>query len=184
MERIIRETGIAAVIVTHDESEALRLSDRILVMKNGKIIQTGTPDEVMNHPANRFVANFVGMDSVIPGKILTNRDGALIVAVPGGVIEAMGEPLPGEKVYCGIRPENVVIDITNPEQSIHGQNVFPARITTITSIGPFLKVTMDCGFPLVSYVTRESFTRLKLAVGEKVIASFKATAVHLISKKN
>jgi tungstate transport system ATP-binding protein len=123
------------------------------------------------------------MDSVIPGKILTNRDGALIVSVPEGVVEAIGEPLPGEKVYCGIRPENVGIDITNPEQSIHGQNVFPARITTITSIGPFLKVTMDCGFPLVSYVTRESFTRLKLAVGEKVVASFKATAVHLISKK-
>ena len=78
----------------------------------------------------------------------------------------------------------MVIDITNPEQSLHGQNVFPARITAITSIGPFLKVTMDCGFPLVSYVTRESFTRLKLAVGEKVIASFKDTAVHLISKKN
>jgi len=183
MERIIRETGIAAVIVTHDESEALRLSDRILVMRNGKIVQTGTPDEVMNHPANRFVANFVGMDSVIPGKVLTNRDGALIVTVPEGVIEAMGEPLPGEKVYCGIRPENVVIDLTNPEQSIHGPNVFPARITTITSMGPFLKVTMDCGFSLVSYVTRESFTRLKLAVGDKVIASFKATAVHLISKK-
>jgi tungstate transport system ATP-binding protein len=184
MEKIIRETGIAAVIVTHDESEALRLSDRILVMKNGRIVQTGTPDEVMNYPANRFVANFVGMDSVIPGKVLTNRDGALIVTVPGGVIEALGESLPGETVYCGIRPENVVLDLTNPEQSLQAQNVFPARITTITSIGPFLKVILDCGFPLVSYVTRESCTRLKLAIGERVIASFKDTAVHLLPRKN
>jgi len=184
LEKIIHQTGIAAVIVTHDESEALRLSDRIMVMNSGKIIQTGNPAEVMNHPVNQFVANFVGMESIIPGTVRNNKDGAVTVTVPGGWIEAVGERLPGEEVFCGIRPENVVIDIHDPMKSINAGNVFSAKIAAITSIGPFLKVAMDCGFSLVSYVSRGSFAKLKLAVGEDVLASFKATAVHLISRKN
>jgi tungstate transport system ATP-binding protein len=183
MEKIIRETGIAAVLVTHDEFEALRLSDRIMVMNEGKIVQIGLPGEVMNRPVNCFVANFVGMESLIPGTVLTSKNGTISVSIPGGKIEAVGESLPGEKVFCGIRPENVVIDSYDPAKPNHNGNIFPARIVGITSIGPFLKVTLDLGFPLVSYVTRGSFARLKLTIGEKILASFKPEAVHLILMK-
>jgi len=184
MERIIRETGIAAVLVTHDESEALRLSDRIMVMNGGKIVQTGPPAEVMNRPTNPFVANFVGMETLIPGTVLSNKDRAVTVSIPRGKIEAIGESLPGEEVFCGIRPENVTIDTQNPLNSNKAMNIFPAKIVSITFIGPFLKITLDLGFPLVSYVTGGSFARLKLIVGEKVWTSFKPEAVHLISRKD
>lgn len=184
MEKIIRETGIAALLVTHDESEALRLSDRIMVMHSGKIVQTGLPAEVMDRPVNRFVAKFVGMESIIPGTVQTNRDGTVTISITGGKIEALGERQPGEKVFCGIRPENVVIDRSPPDIPMNSTNVFSAKVAAIATIGPFLKVHLDCGFPLISYVTRGSFARLKLTVGEEIFASFKPAAVHLISRKN
>jgi tungstate transport system ATP-binding protein len=184
LEKIFRETGIAAVLVTHDESEALRLSDRIMVINGGRIVQSGSPAEVMNRPANRFVAQFVGMETVIPGTVLKNRGGAVLIAVNGGAIEAVGDWSPGEKVFCGIRPENVDIDIQNTKQSINYENVFLGKIIGVTSTGPFLKVTLDCGFPLAAYVTRRTFPELKLAIGAQIAASFKAAAVHLISSEN
>jgi tungstate transport system ATP-binding protein len=137
----------------------------------------------MNRPANPFVANFVGMESLIPGTVLTSKNGTVTVSIPGYVIEAVGEQKPEVEVFCGIRPENVVIDSYDPAKPNHNGNIFPAKVVGITSLGPFLKVTLDCGFPLVSYVTRGSFARLKLAIGEEVLASFNATAVHLISRK-
>ena len=183
MVRIIRETGISAVLVTHDQSEALRLSDRIVVMNKGLIVQTGTSTEVMNNPVNEFVANFVGMETILEGVVKQNIEGHMTVSVSGAEIEVIGEVPQGEEVYCGVRPENVVIDTVNPAETTSARNVFPAKITEISSLGPFLRVSLDCGFSLVSYLTREAFATLKLEVGKDVFASFKATAVHLIQKK-
>jgi tungstate transport system ATP-binding protein len=184
LEKIFRETGIAVVLVTHDESEALRLSDRIMVINEGRIVQSGSPAEVMNRPANRFVAQFVGMETVLSGIVLKNRQGSVLIAVNGGAIEAVGDLSPGEKVFCGIRPENVDIDIQNTKQSINYENVFLGKIIEVISTGPFLKVTMDCGFPLVAYVARKTFPGFNLTLGEQIAASFKAAAVHLISGEN
>ena len=183
MEEIIRETGTAVVLVTHDESEALRLSDRIMVISGGRIVQSGPPAEVMNHPVNRFVAEFVGMESVIPGTVLKNSEGALLISVKGGAIEALGDLSPGEKVFCCIRPENVLIDIRNPDESFNSANIFQGKVVGLITFGPFLKVTLDCGFPLVAYMTLGSFTEAKLALGDQIFASFPPSAVHLISKE-
>jgi tungstate transport system ATP-binding protein len=184
MEKIIRDTGIAAVLVTHDESEAMRLSDRIMVMQSGKIIQTGPPDQIMEHPVNRFVAEFVGMESIIPGTVLKNGDGHVLISVPGNLIKAVGDRPPGEKLFCGIRPENVFINLQDTGQSIEYENVLLGKVTGVVSIGPFLKVTINSGFPLVGYVTRNTFPDLKVAPGDQITASFKASAVHLISKED
>jgi tungstate transport system ATP-binding protein len=183
MVRIIRETGISSILVTHDQSEALRLSDRIVVMNKGRIVQTGTSAEVMINPLNEFVANFVGMETILEGVVKQNLDGQMIVSVDHIEIDAIGEIKQGEEVFLGIRPENVVIDTVNPTQTTSARNVFPAKITEISSLGPFLRVNLDCGFPLVAYLTREAFASLKLEVEKEVFASFKATAVHLIQRK-
>jgi tungstate transport system ATP-binding protein len=183
MEKIIRQTGIAVVLVTHDESEALRLSDRIMVINGGRIVQSGSPAEVMNRPVNRFVAQFVGMETVISGTVLKKREGVVLISVNGGAIEAVGDLLPGEGVFCGIRPENVDIDMGDNKQYTNYENVFLGKITGIISTGPFLKVTMDCGFPLVAYVTRRTFSGEKPTIGQSIAASFKAAAVHLFSEE-
>ena len=180
MVRIIRDTGISAILVTHDQSEALRLSDRIVVMNKGQVVQSGTPNEVMNAPVNEFVANFVGMETILKGTVKHNINQSMGISVAGKEIDAIGDLLEGQEVYCGIRPENVVIDIIDPSLTTSSRNVFPGKITEISSMGPFLKLSLDCGFPVVSYLTREAFASLKLEQGKEVYASFKATAVHLI----
>jgi tungstate transport system ATP-binding protein len=180
MVRIIRETGISSVLVTHDQSEALRLSDRIVVMNKGQVVQTGTPAEIMNRPVNGFVANFVGMETILKGIVKQNIDGSMVIFVAENQIDAIGDAAEGQEVYCGIRPENVVIDIVDPRITTSARNVFPARITEISSLGPFLRLSLDCGFPVVSYLTREAFASLKLEQGKEVYASFKATSVHII----
>ena len=183
MLKIIRETGISSILVTHDQSEALRLSDRIVVMNKGKIVQTGTPVEVMNNPVNEFVGHFVGMETIMEGVVKQTLQGHMVVSVAGAEIEVTGEAPEGKEVYLGVRPENVVVDITRPMKAPETRNVFPAKITEISSLGPFLRVNLDCGFSLVAYLTREAFASLKLEAGKEVFASFKATAAHLIQKK-
>ena len=67
LKRIQQEVGITFIFVTHDQEEALTMSDKIVVMKGGEIQQVGTPEEIYNEPANRYVANFIGESNIIPG---------------------------------------------------------------------------------------------------------------------
>lgn len=180
LERIIREKGISAVLVTHDESEALRLSDRIMVMNNGRLVQTGDPREIMNRPVNRFVAEFVGMESIFPGQVLHQSKGRVVLSVTGGVIEAEGNFSEGEKVLCGIRPEKVKILKGTSETGTDVPNYRPARITALAANGPFLKLALDCGFLLSAYVTWEWVAEDKLKAGDPVQVSFHPADIHLM----
>jgi tungstate transport system ATP-binding protein len=183
LDSIIRERKMAAILVTHDQSEALRLSNRIVVMQGGRIVQEGSPAVVMNRPLDEFVANFVGMETILEGVVSRNREQQVTVLVGGEEIDAVGDQMPGELVYCGIRPENVTVSISNPDHKTSERNVFPARIAETASMGPFLRLRLDCGFTLTSYVTRESFANLALSERKEVFASFKATSVHLIRSR-
>jgi spermidine/putrescine transport system ATP-binding protein len=80
LKRLQRETGITFVLVTHDQEEALAMSDRIAVMCDGLVLQIGTPKAIYDNPSNRFVADFIGETNLVPGKLL-GRSGALTVAV-------------------------------------------------------------------------------------------------------
>lgn len=183
MDRIIREQGISAVLVTHDQSEALRLSDRIVVMNAGRMVQQGTPAAVMNRPVNQFVANFVGMETILEGEVLTNREQQVAVMVAGHEIDTVGDEQPGDHVYCCIRPENVTVSVSHPQEKSSARNHYRGRVVEVASMGPFLKLQLDCGFPLTAYLTRESFANLALSEGKEIYASFKATSVHLIRRR-
>ncbi len=182
LERTIREARIAAILVTHDQSEALRLSDRIVVMHGGAIVQSDAPAVVMNEPVNEFVAGCVGMETIVEGVVARRTGAEIVMAVAGHEIDAFGDASLGDRVYCCIRPEHVTIEIADPAGKSSARNVLPARIASVSSAGPFLKVKLDCGFPLVATVTTGSFTTLGLARGREVFASFKATAVHVIRR--
>lgn len=182
LESTIRASGMAAVLVTHDRSEALRLSDRIVVMNAGRVVQSDVPSVVMNNPANEFVASCVGMETILAGEVLRSDRWEIVVGVAGKEIDAVGEGAPGDPVYCCVRPENVVIEVVNPAATSSARNVFASRITRVASVGPFLELRLDCGFPLVAHVTAESFAMLGLHEGKEVFASFKATAIHVIRR--
>ncbi len=182
-EAILGESRTTTIFATHDRMEALRLSDRIAVMHNGNILQIGYPEEVMNHPADEFVASFVGVDTILKGKVIDTIDGEAVVNVAGHEIEAVADVLPGESVILCIRPENVTLsgDCFGP---VSARNIFSGVIKKITQLGLFFRVDMDCGFPLVAYVTKYSLENMSLSVGNKIEASFKATAVHVLKKSN
>ncbi len=182
LERTLRETRTAAVLVTHDPTEALRLSDRIAVMHGGAVVQSGSPAEVVNAPASELVASCVGMETVLQGAVLRAAAGELVVAVNGHEIHALGDGSAGDAVYCCIRPEHVTVESADRSGATSARNLFPARVTSIAPMGPYLKVKLDCGFPLVASMTGESFATLALARGASVFASFKATAIHVIRK--
>ena len=182
LEQILRETHTTAVASTHDQTEALRLGDRLVVVNGGRIAQIGPAAEVMNRPADEFVASFVGVETVLPGRVVRISDGAFTAAVEGGEIEAVGDVRIGEQLLCCIRPEHVTLSANASPSGTSARNVFPGTIRTITPLGFFHRVRVDCGFDLVAYVTRQSLEELSLAEGKNVTASFKATAVHVIPR--
>ena len=182
LERTLRETRTAAVLVTHDATEALRLSDRIAVMHRGEIVQSGAPAQVLNEPASELVASTVGMETILEGVVSRSAGGELVASVGGRELHALGDAAAGDGIYLCIRPENVTVERADPSGSSSARNVFPAIVTGTSPVGPYLKVKLDCGFPLVASVTGESFAALELARGRAVFASVKATAVHVIRR--
>ncbi len=183
LELILKQTGTTAIFATHDRMEALRLSDRIAVMKDGRIVQVGSPEEVMNSPVDEFVASFVGVETILRGKVEKENSQTFVASVSGSEIESVGKVPVGEIVYLCIRPENVTLSTNASRETTSARNVFPGKIEKITSLGPYQKVRLDCGFPLVAYVTHHSVEKLSLAEGKEVVASFKATGIHVIRKE-
>jgi len=182
LEHILQQTRTTAIFATHDRLEALRLSDRIAVMNGGQIIQIGSPEEVANHPVNELVASFMGVETILTGKVIRRDGGTFIVSVEGQEIEAVGDAHLGERVVLCIRPENVTLSTRFSQEGTSARNVFSGEIVKIISLGFYQKVHLHCGFPLVAYVTNHSLEELSLGEGKEVRVSFKATAVTVMRK--
>jgi iron(III) transport system ATP-binding protein len=111
LKRFQRDLGITSVYVTHDQIEALALSSRIAVMRDGQVMQVGTPREIYEKPANRFVAEFIGTSNFIPGKIVGREGETLIVDSDNGRLRAEVDypGVAGEEVLLAVRPEGIRI---------------------------------------------------------------------------
>jgi tungstate transport system ATP-binding protein len=101
----------------------------------------------------------------------------------GKEVEAVGEARVGESVVFCIRPENVTLALYPSKESTSARNVFLGKIVKIISMGFYYKVQLDCGFPLIAYVTTHSLENLSLTEGKEVAASFKATSIHVVRKR-
>ena len=125
LRRILKQTGMTGLYVTHDQSEAVVLGDRIGVMRDGKLLQMAAPGEIYNRPADPFVANFTGASNALLGKVL-ERSGqrAVIDLGAAGHLEAWTpQPLsPGEKARVALRAENIRLGEAGPA------NAFAARV--------------------------------------------------------
>ena len=180
LQRILKRTNTAAFFATHDRIEALRLANRIAVMDEGTILQVGTPAEVMNHPANEFVASFVGVETILSGIVIEKNGGSLVTAVSATRVEALGDANVGEHVLLCVRPENVVLALRRQDEGVSSRNVYQGQVKKVIPMGPYFKVQLDCGFPITSYVTAHSLEGMSIQEGKTLTASFKATAVHVI----
>ncbi|MDH5531025.1 MAG: ABC transporter ATP-binding protein, partial [Paracoccaceae bacterium] len=115
LKRMQGETGITFVFVTHDQEEALTMSDRVAVMKDGKILQVGSPREIYNSPVNRFVADFIGETNFLTGKVV---DGNGVRLGSGEVLAvATGQP-EGREVTLAVRPEQVRIGAADDKDGL------------------------------------------------------------------
>jgi len=183
LERVLRDTGTTTILATHDRMEALRLSDHLAVMNHGKILQIGPPVEVMNQPLDEFVASFVGVETILYGRVSKKERGSFLASIMGYEVEAVGEVELEETVVFCIRPENVTLAPFRPSEATSARNVFSGKIIKITPLGFFYRVQLDCGFPLVAYITGHSLENLSLQEGKEVVASFKATSIHVVRKR-
>ena len=116
LKALQRQLGITFIYVTHDQEEALTMSDRIAVMNRGRLEQVGTPEEVYNHPETKFVADFIGESNIIEGYIENMTDDSIEVTMESGkaVMQETGYRME-EMVYLCIRPENLKIS-TEPRE--------------------------------------------------------------------
>jgi len=183
LEAILRQTGTTTLMATHDRMEALRFSDRIAVMIGGKIFQVGPPHEVLNHPIDEFVASFVGVETILEGTVVKADQGSFLTSVGEKKIEAVGNSGLGDRVTLCIRPENVTLAVPPVHQATSARNVFPGVVEKVVPMGLYYKVQLQCGFPLIAYITTHSVDNLKLEEGKEVIASFKATSIHVVKKR-
>jgi molybdenum ABC transporter ATP-binding protein len=183
LKTFLARAGVPAIYVTHDQMEALALADKMAVMEAGALLQVGMPSDIFNAPANPAVANFVGVETVLDGTVQSVADGMARVGIAGRTLHAVanGALAAGAPVLACIRPEDVgLAKSAHPDSSVRNQ--FAARVAAIEASGPLFKITLDAGFPLVAYVAKQSYLELGLAPGAEVVASIKATAVHLIDR--
>jgi putrescine transport system ATP-binding protein len=139
--------GLTFVIVTHDQEEAMTMADRIGVMREGRLAQVGTPDEIYERPNSRWVADFIGEINLIAGEVVTSQGGATLVAsAAGGSLHvAQASPAaPGTKVWLALRPEKLkVAAAASPEP----HNGLAGTVAELAYLGSFsrCKVRLDGG---------------------------------------
>ncbi len=184
LRRLLLSAGTPTILVTHDRTEALALGDRIAVLIDGRLHQTGTIEEVFNHPATIEVATAVGMETVLAGQVSGHADGVVQVRVAGSTLHAAVPDTPeldtGDRALVCVRAQDVALELPGPPRAASPRNHLPAVVTAVTADGPLLRVGLDAGFDLTAYVTRPTRDQLDLQPGRFVTAVVKAPAVHLI----
>lgn len=167
LKNIQKQLGITFIFVTHDQEEALSMSDTIVVMDNGKIQQIGSPTDIYNEPQNAFVADFIGESNILDG--IMNKD--YTVTVEGKTFECLDKGFAeNEPVDVVIRPEDV--DIVSPDKGM-----LSGIVTSVTFLGVHYEIIVDInGFKWMIQTTDLS------EVGEEVGLYIEPDAIHIMKK--
>jgi spermidine/putrescine ABC transporter ATP-binding subunit len=176
LKRIQQEVGITFVYVTHDQGEAMSMSDRIAVMREGRIDQLDAPEVVYDRPATAFVAGFIGEMNTMKGTVRGVADGIAAVDVPSGTVSArVHGPTPVGDVLVGIRPEKVRV-----VEDLDGANRVPATVVTSLQLGSQIQLIaeLEDGTPLTAIVPRAGTDADvdDLRPGDRVCLSWPAAA--------
>ncbi|HJU83497.1 MAG TPA: molybdenum ABC transporter ATP-binding protein [Holophagaceae bacterium] len=176
---LLRDMAIPAVLVTHDQEEALALGDRLVVLQDGRKVQEGAPAEVFSQPATSALAALVGRGTVIPMRISGRQEGMLHLEA-GPVSLSAPDPggLEGDRVHAWIRAEDVTLERRHGATS--ARNVVPAQVVALEPAPPLVRVHLDCGVPLEALVTPGAVTELALRPGEEIHAVIKAAAIRVL----
>jgi putative spermidine/putrescine transport system ATP-binding protein len=173
-----RRLGLTIVFVTHDQSEALTMSDRVAVFNKGRIEQIGTPRQVYDEPATRFVAEFIGETNLVEGVVEAVEGAEATVRLSSGarIVSAVSAPVAsGQPVYLSIRPERVDLSETRGE----ARNVLETEVADFVYQGDHLRVQLqNDAHPLIAKLGRRS---REFPPGTKVYAAFSAGDCRVIA---
>jgi tungstate transport system ATP-binding protein len=177
---VLHETGVTTVMVTHDRNEALALADRTAVLINGHIRAIGTPREVFSCTDDEELARFIDVGNILHGVVEAQESGLATIRVGDLEIEAVSDFPTGTPVAVCLTYEDITLLMPANQTVSSARNRFTGTIARMLPAGSTLRVTVGCGFPLVAVITRRSWEDMKLDIGQKIIASFKASSVRLI----
>ncbi|EKD87767.1 MAG: Iron(III)-transport ATP-binding protein sfuC [uncultured bacterium] len=178
IRRIQKEMNITSVYVTHDQIEAMTLSDRIVVMNQGIIEQIGTPVEMYRFPNNRFVANFIGRANFVTGIVQEQKDGKLTVKVLDEVLTLKNikrEFAEKEEVTLVVRPEMTRVKKTN--------ELFKGVIRRAVYLGDVIEYDVEVNGQLITGLESDPYIMELFAEGEQVTVGFAEGCIQVLPKE-
>jgi iron(III) transport system ATP-binding protein len=171
IRKLQKELGITTIYVTHDQEEALSLSDRVAVMREGKILQVGSPKELYERPRTRFVADFVGTNNLLSGRVTGSEGAELVVETELGSLRAIAQVAlsRGDRCVLAVRPENAAI----AEAAEGNGNVVAGRVAFSAYMGNTLRYDVDTGRGQILKVDiRDPWHHEPFALGREVSVLF------------
>lgn len=173
---IQQQLGITTVFVTHDQEEALSISDRIVVMNAGRADQIGTPFEIYNTPATRFVASFVGTLNLIEGKVVDPDSNRILIGDQGVTLkQSVTAYKPGDTVSLALRPEAGSL-----AESAKGDTALTGEVSSAHFLGSVIRTRMNVAGNTISFDMFNSPGMLPPSVGEKVTLRFASSDLLVI----
>jgi spermidine/putrescine transport system ATP-binding protein len=180
LKRLQHETGITFIFVTHDQEEALTMSDRIAVMESGRILQVGTPRQIYNHPVERFVADFIGSTNFLAAEVISAQDGSARLRLSSGneITTELPEGMtPRGRVTTVVRPEySLVVADREKKGDLHG--VLENIVYFGTDTHYHIRLADETHFVTRMQNQREDTEKFK--VGQPVGIVFKPNSVQLL----
>lgn len=174
-----RSSGTALVIVTHDREEAVVLARRVAVLVDGRIVQDAGVEEVFTRPADERVAELVGAENILFGRVLAAGDGVLTVAAGALRLHAIGAAAVGDEVVVAIRPEAIVLAPAADASPSSARNRIVCTVHALERRPSLVRVILDAGgVRLVCAVAPGTVDEMALRPGAAVTALAKATSAH------
>jgi putative spermidine/putrescine transport system ATP-binding protein len=180
VRRLQQRLGLTTIFITHDQEEALVISDRIAVMRSGRIEQVGRPAEIYEHPTNPFVAEFIGESNLLLGAVAARRDGYLEIAIADGTqIVATGDEPLGTPVAVLVRPERL-----RAGDAAEGTvNLFRGRVLESVYVGNSYKYRIGLDGRELLVRTPVRAEQRAPAVGESIAVRFAPEDAHLFRRE-
>jgi iron(III) transport system ATP-binding protein len=179
IRRMTKDLGLTAIHVTHDQSEAMAISDRIAVMKKGKIKQVGNPSELYMSPKNIFTANFIGESNFLEGYVLDKDPKETLIELRGGIrVQAINDDSKkGEKVVLAVRPEAFILE----EKPRKTKNSIPGVVERVTFEGTNIRYEIVLENQDRIVIVKPSMAGKWVKTGERVSVRFPPENAHLFS---
>jgi len=181
LKQLQKKLGITFIFVTHDQEEALTMSDRVAVLNAGRVEQIGTVNEIYYKPATRFVASFIGESNIVEAEILRAEGELLFCRLEGGLELAVRTPNPPahSKVLLSLRPEKIRLTRENPG----GRNSFPGTIEMEIFKGAVddLTISVEGGLQLGAVLANDGQAESDLHEGERVFARIQPEDIHIVA---